>query len=310
MTARDQILANIRRSTTPPRPLRPGAPVSHQLHPCAGPAHPPARRPPPRLRRRRLLRATPAELPGLIGRILTERGKTNIAIPAGFPAAYLPPTQTFTEDTRRGIAQVDACQGVLTTATLAIALTGTIVLQDAPGQGRRAVTLLPDYHLCLVNIADIVETVPEAMTLLAPTARLATTFFSGPSATADIEMTRIKGVHGPRFVDVILVASGKVSQAPSQRSSPEKDSRSGAYALEGATDRAAIKSHEVTAPRAGLRRRPRRPVRQESSYGSSATSIVAPIASFPLTLGVPIPSSGQAIASVGSSQRTQRSPCG
>jgi L-lactate dehydrogenase complex protein LldG len=111
----------------------------------------------------------------------------------------------FVEDARRDVAQIDACEGVLTSATLAIAETGTIVLQDAPGQGRRAVTLLPDYHLCLVHAADIVQTVPEAIARLQPTTHLATTFFSGPSATADIEMTRIKGVHGPRFVDVILI---------------------------------------------------------------------------------------------------------
>ena len=204
MTAREQILSNIRRSTTPVTTYTPErlyrttstlspTELTHLLE--------------DRLRDydAGVYQATPAELPALITRILAERSKTHLAIPAGFPAAYLPSGPIFTEDTRDGIAQVDACQGVLTTATLAIALTGTIVLQDAPGQGRRAVTLLPDYHLCLVNIADIVETVPEAMALLAPTATLATTFFSGPSATADIEMTRIKGVHGPRFVDVILV---------------------------------------------------------------------------------------------------------
>ena len=95
--------------------------------------------------------------------------------------------------------------GVITGATLAIAETGTVVLQSVAGQGRRAVTLVPDYHLCVVRVGDVVETVPEAMERLQATAELATTFVSGPSATADIEMTRIKGVHGPRFLDVILV---------------------------------------------------------------------------------------------------------
>jgi L-lactate dehydrogenase complex protein LldG len=93
----------------------------------------------------------------------------------------------------------------VTECTVAIAETGTSVLQNTAGQGRRAVSLVPDYHLCVVKLEDVVETVPEAMDRLAATASLATTFISGPSATADIEMTRIKGVHGPRFLDVILV---------------------------------------------------------------------------------------------------------
>ena len=141
----------------------------------------------------------------LIGRILAERGKHAVALPEGIPPEWLPDGITFVEDRRADIASIDTCEGVLTTATVAIAETGTIVLQDAPGQGRRAVTLLPDYHLCVVDAASIVQTVPEAMAVLQATAEKSTTFFSGPSATADIEMTRIKGVHGPRFVDVILI---------------------------------------------------------------------------------------------------------
>ena len=150
-------------------------------------------------------RCSPADIQPSIEKILTERNKTLIALPAGIPAEWLPPSIQFAEDTRHTHAEIDRCQGVLTTATLAIALTGTIVLQDVEGQGRRAVSLLPDYHLCVVHASTVVETVPEAMALLDRTSTLATTFFSGPSATADIEMTRIKGVHGPRFVDVILV---------------------------------------------------------------------------------------------------------
>ena len=206
MTAREQILSNIRRSTAPPGPYQPDR---HYRTQSTLTPHRRAELLEDRLRDydAGVYHATSAEIPVLLARILAERQKSHLAIPAGFPAEWLPAGPTFIEDTREGIAQVDACQGVLTTATLAIALTGTIVLQDGPrnGQGRRAVTLLPDYHLCIVDTANIVETVPEAMAILARTATLATTFFSGPSATADIEMTRIKGVHGPRFVDVVLV---------------------------------------------------------------------------------------------------------
>ena len=152
-------------------------------------------------------RSTSDGIPTLVRKILTERGKKTMAVPSGIPAEWLPAGVTFVEDTRGDVSVIDSCEGVLTSATLAIAETGTIVLQDAPGQGRRAVTLLPDYHLCLLDAANIVQTVPEGIALLQPTAHLATTFFSGPSATADIEMTRIKGVHGPRFVDVILIVA-------------------------------------------------------------------------------------------------------
>ena len=150
-------------------------------------------------------RTSPDGLRDLIARILSERGKQIMAVPEGIPSEWLSSSVTFVQDMRTDVASIDACEGVLTSATLAIAETGTIVLQDIPGQGRRAVTLLPDYHLCVVDASNIVQTVPEAMALLQASANKATTFFSGPSATADIEMTRIKGVHGPRFVDVILI---------------------------------------------------------------------------------------------------------
>jgi L-lactate dehydrogenase complex protein LldG len=95
--------------------------------------------------------------------------------------------------------------GVITGCTIAIAETGSIVLQSAAAQGPRILSLVPDYHLCVVFAEQIVETVPESFAQLDATSMLPTTFISGPSATADIEMTRIKGVHGPRFLDVVLV---------------------------------------------------------------------------------------------------------
>ena len=143
-----------------------------------------------------------------IARMLGARGILRVVVPGGLAEALgeaLPGGFEFVVDEGLTAVELDEIEGVVTASTVAIAETGTIVLQHVPGQGRRAPTLVPDYHLCVVRAADVVETVPEAMARLAATAALATTFISGPSATADIEMTRIKGVHGPRFLDVILV---------------------------------------------------------------------------------------------------------
>jgi L-lactate dehydrogenase complex protein LldG len=154
-----------------------------------------------------VLRVERDEVQESVARMLTARGVRRMVIPAGMAAENLPGGFEFVEDKGFSAAELDGFDGVVTESTLAIAETGTVVLQNAPGQGRRAVSLVPDYHLCLVDSARVVETVPEAMKRLQVTADLATTFFSGPSATADIEMTRIKGVHGPRFLDVILIAA-------------------------------------------------------------------------------------------------------
>jgi L-lactate dehydrogenase complex protein LldG len=156
-----------------------------------------------------VVRVKAGEVSAAIAHFLIERGKRRLVIPAGLAEALgeaLPAGFEFVVDEGFTPAELNGFGGVVTASSVAIAETGTIVLQNVPGQGRRAPTLVPDYHLCVVRAADVVETVPEAMARLAATARLATTFVSGPSATADIEMTRIKGVHGPRFLDVVLVA--------------------------------------------------------------------------------------------------------
>lgn len=155
-----------------------------------------------------VVRAKVGEIGATITRLLTDRALRRLVVPSGLPEAIgesLPEGFDFVVDEALTTPELDGFEGVMTASTVAIAETGTIVLQNVPGQGRRAPTLIPDYHLCLVKAADVVETVPEAMDRLAATACLATTFISGPSATADIEMTRIKGVHGPRFLDVILI---------------------------------------------------------------------------------------------------------
>ncbi len=152
-----------------------------------------------------VVRVERADVAAAVAQMLARRGKRRMVVPAGVPAEWLPEGFEFVVDEGMNAGELDSFDGVMTCSTVAIAETGTIVLQNAARQGRRAVTLVPDYHLCLVNAADVVETVPEAMARLQATAGLATTFFSGPSATADIEMTRIKGVHGPRHLDVILI---------------------------------------------------------------------------------------------------------
>jgi L-lactate dehydrogenase complex protein LldG len=156
-----------------------------------------------------VVRVKAGEVSGAIAKMLAERGKRRLVVPEGLEQALgeKPPADfEFVTDTGLTWNEMDELGGVVTASTVAIAETGTIVLQVVPGQGRRALSLIPDYHLCVVRAGDVVETVPEAMERLAGTAGVATTFISGPSATADIEMTRIKGVHGPRVLDVILTA--------------------------------------------------------------------------------------------------------
>jgi len=144
-------------------------------------------------------------VPQTIADALTERSATRMVVPPGFPHEWLPGGCEFVVDEGLSHQDLDRAGGVLTTCTVAIALTGTIVLQHGPGEGRRALTLVPDYHLCVVEAEQIVETVPEAIRRLRALDPSVVTTISGPSATADIEMTRIKGVHGPRTLDVIVV---------------------------------------------------------------------------------------------------------
>ena len=150
--------------------------------------------------------ARETETAELCARLLRERGARRVVIPADLPVEWRAGAE-FVADDGLDAQALDHFDAVMTGAALAIAETGTIVLQNASAQGRRAISLVPDYHLCVVREQDVVETVVEGMRRLDAAKHLPTTLFSGPSATADIEMTRIKGVHGPRFVDVVIVTA-------------------------------------------------------------------------------------------------------
>jgi L-lactate dehydrogenase complex protein LldG len=136
-------------------------------------------------------------------------GRSSFIVPAGLPSAWLDVARTHSEftlipDHDLPIDLIEDASGVITTAFCAVADSGTIILHHSPAEGRRLITLLPDWHLCILHASQVVQTLPEYFDLCKTPPNLVT-WISGPSATADIEMTRIKGVHGPRFLHVLLV---------------------------------------------------------------------------------------------------------
>jgi L-lactate dehydrogenase complex protein LldG len=226
MTARDEILARIRAATSADGPA--GAPVVSTASAGEGAGY----RTSGGLRGAALLdllaerladyratvrRAEPGQLGDVVSAALSGRGARRVAVPPGLELPGVPDgIQTVAADGLSPDA-LDALDGVVTGAAVAIAETGTIVLDAAAGQGSRAVTLVPDYHLCIVHADQVVHLVPEAVARLAGRNRQPLTWISGPSATSDIELNRVEGVHGPRTLEVIIVAgftSPKAARSP------------------------------------------------------------------------------------------------
>ncbi len=149
-------------------------------------------------------RVSEAGLAAAIAEALSSRRAFRLAIPADLPAGFLTDASaSWLVDDGVGKQALDEVDGVITGCAVAIAETGTIVLDGALGQGRRILSLLPDYHLCIVRQEQIVGSVPEALERLDP--KRPQTWISGPSATSDIELQRVEGVHGPRNLEVIVV---------------------------------------------------------------------------------------------------------
>lgn len=148
-------------------------------------------------------------LPDLIARLLAGRGSRTVLVPPALPAHWLPAggpgSPVRVRDSAASTArELDAVDSVVTGCAVAIAETGTIVLDGGPDQGRRRITLIPDHHICVVRVpAQVVRSVPEALRRLDPARPL--TWISGPSATSDIELDRVEGVHGPRTLEIVLL---------------------------------------------------------------------------------------------------------
>ncbi|MFG2053150.1 lactate utilization protein C [Micromonospora sp. NPDC048930] len=134
-------------------------------------------------------------------------GGRRVVVPPGLPRNWLPDTVAVVTDDNLTAEQIAAVDGVVTAAAVAVAETGTIVLDAGPDQGRRIISLLPDVHVCVLRADQVVAGVPHALNRVDP--RRPLTWISGPSATSDIELNRVEGVHGPRNLHVIITGAGE-----------------------------------------------------------------------------------------------------
>lgn len=204
--ARTEVLARVRAALGPaPAPV-----AVARAYRTAG-EHPPGSEPLLALLEERVLdyragvdRCTPGELPALLAGLLDRLAPGGrLVVPADLPAEWTGDREVL-RDAGATTHELDAVAGVVTACAVAVAETGTIVLDAGPAQGRRALTLVPDLHVCVVRADQVVQTVPEAVRRLDPVRPQ--TWISGPSATSDIELNRVEGVHGPRTLHVVLVS--------------------------------------------------------------------------------------------------------
>jgi L-lactate dehydrogenase complex protein LldG len=150
-----------------------------------------------------VIRCEPTDVPAQVTAALRRRAARRVVVPPGFPVEWEPEADLLRDDPRLTTGELDMVDGVITGCAVAIAETGTVVLDHGAGQGRRALTLVPDYHLVIVRAQQVVALVPDGIATLDPARPQ--TWISGPSATSDIELRRVEGVHGPRTLDVLLV---------------------------------------------------------------------------------------------------------
>ncbi|MFM9370045.1 lactate utilization protein C [Streptomyces sp. Da 82-17] len=154
-------------------------------------------------------RSDPDGLADLLMRLLAARGARSVVVPPGLDAGWLKAADPVRVHDRAELTprELDAVDSVVTGCAVAIAETGTLVLDGSPDQGRRRITLVPDHHICVVRVPEqVVSSVPQALARLDPGRPL--TWISGPSATSDIELDRVEGVHGPRTLEVVLLSGG------------------------------------------------------------------------------------------------------
>lgn len=171
----------------------------------------------------------PAAIAAAVADACARQGAAVLAVPADLDPGWRPPAlDCLPDEPPLPLGELDGVDGVLSGCAAAIAETGTIVLDSGPGQGRRALSLVPDLHICVVRAEQVVGGVPEAIRRLAPaiTERRPVTFVSGPSATSDIELERVEGVHGPRRLEVIVAGvPAREGQAPAPAKALEEADR-------------------------------------------------------------------------------------